>query len=121
MLVKVNDLAAGPALDWAVAKCQGCTFKPSGILDGLLYATAEKPTEWLWLDMFRPSVDWSTGGPIIERERIEVRPGEKGVWYASIFGVWMFMPGFTPLMAAMRCYVASKLGAEIDIPEELLK
>jgi hypothetical protein len=28
--------------------------------------------------------------------------------------------GDTPLIAAMRCYVASKLGEEIDIPEELL-
>jgi hypothetical protein len=27
--------------------------------------------------------------------------------------------GPTPLIAAMRCYVASKLGDEIDIPEEL--
>ena len=26
----------------------------------------------------------------------------------------------TPLVAAMRCYVASKLGDEVDIPEELL-
>jgi hypothetical protein len=27
--------------------------------------------------------------------------------------------GPTPLIAAMRCYVASKLGDYIDIPEEL--
>jgi hypothetical protein len=25
----------------------------------------------------------------------------------------------TPLIAAMRCYVASKLGDEVDVPEEL--
>lgn len=25
-----------------------------------------------------------------------------------------------PLIAAMRCYVASKLGDEVDIPEELV-
>jgi len=29
--------------------------------------------------------------------------------------------GPAPLIAAMRCYVASKLGNEIDIPEELIK
>jgi hypothetical protein len=29
------------------------------------------------------------------------------------------MLGPTPLIAAMRCYVASKLGDEVDIPEEL--
>lgn len=28
--------------------------------------------------------------------------------------------GPTPLIAAMRCYVASKLGDEVDIPEELI-
>jgi hypothetical protein len=27
----------------------------------------------------------------------------------------------TPLIAAMRCYVASKLGDDIEIPEELTK
>lgn len=31
------------------------------------------------------------------------------------------MYGPTPLIAAMRCYVASKLGQEIDVPDELLK
>jgi hypothetical protein len=30
------------------------------------------------------------------------------------------MRGPTPLIAAMRCYVASKLGDEVEIPEELL-
>lgn len=29
--------------------------------------------------------------------------------------------GPTPLIAAMRCFVASRLGDEIEIPEELLK
>jgi len=27
--------------------------------------------------------------------------------------------GPTPLIAAMRCYVASKLGDEVEIPQEL--
>jgi hypothetical protein len=27
--------------------------------------------------------------------------------------------GDTPLIAAMRCYVASKLGDEVEIPKEL--
>lgn len=26
----------------------------------------------------------------------------------------------TPLIAAMRCYVASKLGDDVDVPEELV-
>ena len=42
------------------------------------------------------STDWAQGGAIIERERIP-----------------------TPLIAALRCYVASKLGDEVEIPKEL--
>lgn len=29
------------------------------------------------------------------------------------------LTGPAPLIAAMRCYVASKLGEEVEIPEEL--
>jgi hypothetical protein len=29
--------------------------------------------------------------------------------------------GPTPLIAAMRCYVASKLGDEVEVPDELLQ
>jgi hypothetical protein len=29
--------------------------------------------------------------------------------------------GPTPLIAAMRCYVASKMGDEVDVPDELVK
>jgi len=28
--------------------------------------------------------------------------------------------GSTPLIAAMRCYVASKLGDEVELPEETI-
>jgi hypothetical protein len=30
-----------------------------------------------------------------------------------------YVVGPTPLIAAMRCYVASKMGDEIELPEEL--
>lgn len=32
-----------------------------------------------------------------------------------------YLCGPTPLIAAMRCFVASKLGDEVEIPEELVK
>jgi hypothetical protein len=76
---------------------------------------------------YRPSVAWQQGGPIIEREHIAVRfepechwlfaPPE-ATWLANYNGVGEWH-GPTPLTAAMRCYVASKLGDEIEIPEEL--
>ncbi len=68
------------------------------------------------------STDWSLAGPIIERERISIRQ------WTNVPIVHAYMPqddapwasdGTSPLIAAMRCYVASKLGDEINIPEEL--
>ena len=88
------------ALDWAVAKCEGGT----------------------WCAAYTPSTDWAQGGPIIEREAIQLTPDEyTGTWsaYMTNEGEPYEGTGQTPLIAAMRCYVASKLGDDIEIPEEL--
>lgn len=73
----------------------------------------------------RFSTDWSDGGPIIEREEIDIYCHESpkagcGWWVAEITGTKAKGKGNTPLSAAMRCYVASKLGNEVEVPEELL-
>ncbi len=118
--IKTNELT-GAALDWAVAKCEGINEEAFN-----LYYT---PTESSDLDThgypeFHYSTIWAQGGPIIERERILVQPeiGKEGAgnaWSAiAIEGFECFGP--TPLIAAMRCYVASKLGDEVDVPDELL-
>jgi hypothetical protein len=78
----------------------------------------------LFVDVWGPSTDWSQGGPIIERAGIFVRPKTTGDWRCWINdgkgeGIKFYQHGPTPLIAAMRCYVASKLGDEIEIPEEL--
>ena len=111
----------GAALDWAVAKCEGKT-------DGE-FVTHD---EFYWDDeglqraiKYTPSTNLAQGGPIIEREDIEVKQGsplyfpkgnEKGDYYEAL---WIAgkQHGTTPLIAAMRYYVASKLGAEVDVPE----
>ena len=102
MKVKVSELQ-GAALDWAVNQIEECCDDP-------------------FTPMF--STDWAQGGPIIEREEISLETmahDEHGDgWLATSvrFAVYMeFAP--TPLVAAMRCYVASKMGDEIEIPEEL--
>lgn len=69
---------------------------------------------------------WEMAGPIIEREGVNLnfmQFDSPQYWTAHIrhtdkvkFGAL----GPTPLIAAMRCFVASKLGDTIDIPEELL-
>jgi hypothetical protein len=73
------------------------------------------------IHLYNPSTDWAQGGPIIEREislhydalRVTGRHSTDQMRYAMDFVV----P--TPLIAAMRCYVASQMGDEIELPEEL--
>jgi hypothetical protein len=79
---------------------------------------------------YKPSTDWAQGGPIVEREEIGIKrnaPCSDGrQWEASPSitakgAGGKFGYGPTPLIAAMRCYVASKLGDEVEIPEELMQ
>lgn len=116
--IKTNKLIS-PALDYAVAKCEGYEYNAKS---GLLYKFAEPHFRKLY------STDWSQSGPIIERELIRViAPTVRGVdWIARIkrgshssMNGWFEETGPTPLIAAMRCYVASKLGGTVQIPREL--
>jgi len=70
-----------------------------------------------------PSTNWSQGGPIIDREGLEFRTATKGMWASYSWRPTMpgteLMFGETHLIAAMRCLVASKLGNEVDVPEEI--
>jgi hypothetical protein len=110
--MKTSELS-GIALDWAVAKAIG-EYKPVPVPN---YST-----------------DWAQGGPIIEREDISFRKYHNpeaeghGTYYAMVCRSSGSMirwdkktskQGPTPLIAAMRCYVASKLGDDVEIPEEL--
>lgn len=125
MNIKTSELT-GAALDWAVAKCEGyiATFKP----DGVVYAHPISG-EWHHNGNWSPSTKWVQGGPIIEREGISVRLWIDQGWCATNEREgdecdgddYVGVSGPTSLVAAMRCYVASKLGFEVDVPEELLK
>ena len=143
--VRTQDLI-GAALDWAVAKCEGFEYTGKGGLNDFrslrLYDRKDRAV--------LASVSWSQGGPIIERENITIIRANslyvdgKSVpnWFAET-DKWVghnictgyegeyFDPCFmvdesggyygpTPLIAAMRCYVANKLGSEVEVPDELL-
>ena len=106
----------GAALDWAVAIAEGLEIgednKPIWFGDDQPYYEAARRA-------YNPSTDWAQGGPIIEREGIFVGP-----WGHAPGGIaWKSankkFEGPTPLIAAMRCYVASKLGDTVEIPDEL--
>jgi len=104
MKIKTAELI-GPALDWAVAKCEW--YREEG--------------DWRGLYIADYSTDWVQGGPIIEREKIGLDPfGETWIAHPSYRPIQPNVSGPTPLISAMRCYVASKLGDEVDVPEELL-
>ena len=106
----------GPALDWAVAKCEfGHHEEWDGTLTGVdVVSDMEGST-------FAPSTNWAQGGPIIELEAICICTQlTSHDWQAVDFHGDITQFGPTPLIAAMRCYVASKLGDEVEIPEKLL-
>ena len=64
---------------------------------------------------YSPSTNWSQGGPIIDREEIELvhRNGMDGLTLWAIKDN-VIMRGETKLIAAMRAYVVSKFGEEVD-------
>lgn len=117
-------------LDWLVAKCEGAdvgiispgwVVKASCSVFGTrrLLCPLEEGGEF-----YSPSTIWEQGGPIIEREKIQVNPSiSSDAWGAANPSkdqcVWVWAE--TPLIAAMRVYVASKLGDLIEIPEKLFE
>ena len=108
MKIKTSELT-GAALDWAVAKCEGDEFVAEPGVNGI----------GMEYEATRYSTNWSQGGPIIEREGITLRCGLHG-WDAELEEFDAISHGPTALIAAMRCYVASKLGDEVEVPEELV-
>lgn len=121
MQIKTSDLT-GVALDWAVAKCEGC------IPENAVYT----PQDWVkvYLD------NWLLCGEIIENNINKLFKNMGGTWsaqikykipyYSTTYGCAIDVDAFinkqgnTPIEAALRCYVASKLGGTVEIPDELL-
>lgn len=120
----------GWALDYWVARAQGFTMEHANIGTGWVVVIpgqgakvvgmgAEKPMA------YAPSVNWAQGGPIIERERVYLFQHWKAPedWVAWIGASWaggyelyghdFEGTGPTPLAAAMRAFVASRLGDEL--------
>lgn len=127
MKIKTADLI-DKALDYAVALCKGSVTELT--FDGIAYGfdlngkTVVLAKGWAPSMSWHPSTNWSQGGLIIEQEHIHWGMCEKEnnmiyLAYRYKDGIKP-MKGPTPLIASMRCYVASKLGDEVEIPEELL-
>ncbi len=140
MRTKTSDLVHR-ALDWAVAKAEGRlgatvrdeTRPGTSIIDidfdefGELvaYMPARRGDPYI---PYAPSTDPAQGWPIIDRERITLRvstmPGTNWAAFYDVPGEYhahVREKGPTGLVAAMRCFVAKRLGNEVDVPEELLQ
>ena len=110
MKLKTSELTRA-ALSYSVAKCMGYEDK-----DFCPHDKHFRDEDNYW---FSPVDDWRQGGPIIEQEEISIVRVSSALWDAHMSNVNFFESGPTPLIAAMRCYVASKLGDEVDVPSEL--
>ena len=104
MKMKTSELS-GAALDRAVLKALNDPVQE------LIWATRRHISY---------SSDWSFGGPIIEREGIGLNYyPDSGLWHAGTCEGTVWGMDRTPLIAAMRCYVISRLGDVVEIPEEV--
>lgn len=114
----------GALLDYWVAKAEGLEAEvrsyqqdPFGKgVETVRYCNLKKGNR-----PFLPSTSWAQGGSIIEREMIELSHDRDWREDGQFWRVWQgnhagygYMDGDTPLIAAMRVYVASKFGAEVQ-------
>lgn len=126
--MKISELTRAK-LNFAVAKCENLN----------VYVTKKGMARYIAADSSRHTVpnyveDWAHAGPIIDNEDfvwiVKWQHGSSHMlshtigWEARI-GMedeahHTVMNGSTKLIAAMRCYVASKLGTDIEIPKELI-
>lgn len=108
--VKTCELI-GAALDWATAKADvGYEIDMS-----FIHTEIGKAPFYC----FSPSTRWDQGGPLIEKYKVDTVSIRE--WEAMIddnIYTWIIY-GPTPLIAACRAIVASKLGGTVQIPDEL--
>ena len=122
--IKAAELE-GIILDWAVTSIECPEALKYGVQD---WREQRRRTVVRGEYAHRYHQSWAQGGPIIEREGIELKRGygKPLLWAAFAYDCYNNVrrstgkTGPTPLVAAMRCYVASKLGDEVDVPDELI-
>ncbi|MGO3714156.1 phage protein NinX family protein [Alcaligenes aquatilis] len=126
-MTKVSELT-GAELDYWVAKAERMDRENGFGLAWVGVGNPDKPGKprcyvthrvWNGAKVWAPSRNWSKGGPIIDREKIGVKPNVSTYkWGARIDSDrHPFAPrygyGDTPLIAAMRAYVSSKYGETV--------
>lgn len=114
--VKTAELE-GAALRWAVSLAEGLevTIHPPAYGNGHRIAVNGRT------EAYRPDMDWSQGGPLVDRHTVKLIRHENGssariVCDSGVAGE----SGRTVLEALCRAIVAAKLGGTIAVPAELL-
>lgn len=112
------------ALDWAVATIKGFPIKH----DPMGFEIGSQAGFWIWDETkngkmlligsnYSPSTNWADGGLIIESEGLSLIKSDK--WISrTIDGSEVI--GETALIAAMKAYVISNLGMQLEVPESLV-
>lgn len=124
----------GSLLDAAVAQAQGWRFRIEGSVCEVPVSVpsfseppsslGERGGEFVAWKLYSPSTRWSQAGPIIEREQItlHIAAGRSLAYVEAEFmsdevtHYTAAADGETPLIAAMRAFVSSKLGNEVELP-----
>lgn len=127
MKIKTSELT-GAALDWAVAQIEGHRVRWYGSPIYCAYVPKGKRSDYKW----QPSLNWKQGGPLLERFFVvtgNATYGDGSIFEDICYGIIGENPdsgehlhrefGPNRLVAGMRCIVASELGDEVDVPEEL--
>lgn len=123
-----TDELSGAELDLYVARAEAMRSEDAATYygyawiapDGACYLQPATFGELHRKSRFAPSVDWSQGGPILERESMKVEKDLDGYseprepWCAEHGVFWSIGP--TCLIAAMRAYVRAAFGDEVPDP-----
>lgn len=121
MKVKTSELV-GLSLNWAVAKSEDYDDQLRVFFEELrdYGRTQVHDDEWVY---YAPSTDWAQGGRILEMANISLAAKDPmhDYWAAMTQYGGYQQNGPTPLIAICRCFVVSKLGNEVDIPDDFLR
>lgn len=122
MKVQAKDLI-GEALDYAVANAHKLRVEKAWSGNGIIVFPDPHDPDWVWLRHYNPSENWGFGGPILDRYA-HTAIKRDGMWEVEMFDNTRFCLSYKDkslLVAAMRCFVACKLGYEIEVPDELFR
>jgi hypothetical protein len=110
-----TEQLSGVALDWAAAKCAG--IKLEGWMSVPSYYDEDVGDVVVWA----PSNPKKAAQAYAIIERVKIESQFNGAsWLCRISNPpSMWMSGPTNIVAAMRCFVASEMGSDVDLPKEL--